>query len=171
MEIKIDKAQAQGFLAHLFSFKGRATRKEFWITAIGMILASVIILGITTLALMVPVLGYIVAALAAICFAAIAVAFISLVVRRFHDVGLSGFWIWYLLPVGLPVIYVVYMLDFDPACNQLVEKIKNVGSSWLGWILAGLFWSAGAPLVQLLIYFYAGQKCDNQFGENPYKAA
>ena len=46
-------------------------------------------------------------------------------VRRLHDLGMSGFWIMYLNILGLPVIYLVYLLDLDSSCNRVVEKIWN----------------------------------------------
>ena len=114
------------------------------------------------------ILGNIILGIIAILYLAITVCYISLSVRRLHDLGLSGFWLWYLNPFGLPVVYMVYLLDLDSACNQVVEKIQKTGSTWLGWILAWLFWPVGAAATLFLLFLYNGKREDNEFGPNPY---
>lgn len=149
------------------TFQGRATKKEFWLYVLFMVVV-VIVFGLLTALTAGSVLGYIVLGIAAIVYLAMIVCYISLSVRRLHDLGLSGFWLWYLNPIGLPVIYMVYLLDLDSACNRVVEKIQKTGSVWLGWILAWLFWPVGATATLLLLFLYKGKQEDNEFGPNPY---
>lgn len=149
------------------SFTGRATRFEYW----NFILFEVIvfaILGVLIGLTAGSVLGNIIAVLVVLVCIALTVCLISLSVRRLHDVNLSGFWLWYLNPLGLPIVYMVYLLDLDSACNKVVEKIQNTGSVWLGWILAWLFWPVGAITTLCLIFLYTGKAEDNEFGKNPY---
>ena len=152
-----------------FSFKGRATRKEFWLFWLFTFIVY-LLLGVVALLLAGSVLGTIWGILSLIVCIALLIPYISVAVRRFHDLGLSGFWFWYLNPVGLPVIFVVYLLGLDKVADRIVEKIQNVGSPWLGWILTWLFWPCGATAALLLLFLYAGKKEDNEFGPNPYIA-
>ncbi len=142
-----------------FTFAGRATRRQYWTFCIFAWLMA-LILGVV-LALIQEVLAWLLVLV-------LLVPQISIAVRRLHDVNLSGFWMWYLSSMGLPIVYMAYLLDLDPACGKMVERIRSTGSAWLGWILAFLFWSAGAPLALALIFLYAGKKEDNEFGPNPY---
>ena len=158
-------------LLKTFSFKGRATRKEYWIYFLFNSIVSLILLGITLGGFAIhPVVGYIFFVPTLIVLIGLAICGISVAVRRLHDVGLSGFWFWYLNPCGLPVIYTVYLLNLDEASNLIIEKIQRIGSAWLGWILTLLFWPIGASAALLLLFLYAGKKADNEFGPNPYAA-
>jgi len=157
-----------GTLKKTLSFKGRATKLDFWIFILFVVLLAIVagaLIGLTSGS----VLGNIVACVFGVIYLAAFVCYISLAVRRLHDLGLSGFWLWYLNPFGLPVIYMVYLLDLDAASNRVVEKIRGVGSVWLGWILTWLFWPIGATITLFLLFLYSGKKEDNEFGPNPYK--
>ncbi len=151
-----------------FTFAGRATRMEYWTLAITFWIAEIILLPIggLLLGLLFP-LGIIWLFLSSLILLALLVPLISVSVRRLHDLGLSGFWLWYLNPFGLPVIFVVYLLDLDQACNKLIDKISKVGSPWLGWILTYLFYPIGATLALFLLFLYKGKPEDNEFGPSP----
>ncbi len=151
-----------------FCYEGRATRKEFWLWIFATAVVNFFIGLVCGLLSLIPLVGIIFTLLFLLFVAVEFVITISLAVRRMHDVNLSGFWLLYLLPVGLPLIYAVYLLGVDNSCNRFIEKNKEVGSPWLGWIITWLCWSVGAPLAQLLLFIYAGKKEDNEFGPNPY---
>jgi uncharacterized membrane protein YhaH (DUF805 family) len=152
-----------------FCYEGRATRKEFWLWILASYIVNFVLMIIVGIG---SAIHEFVGGLFALVMLVVAVieiiVLISLAVRRMHDINLSGFWLLYLLPFGLPLIYAVYLLGVDSSCTRFVEKHKEVGSPWLGWILTWLFWYAGAPLAQLLLFIYAGRKEDNEFGPNPY---
>jgi len=151
-----------------FSFAGRATRREFWLFVVADLLLTFLLLVITNLMGKIHVtLAEIFLYLTLAVFVLLLIPFVSVAVRRLHDVGLSGFWFWYLNPVGLPVIFVVYLLELDKAAERIVDKIQNIGSPWLGWILTWLFWPCGATAALVLLFLYAGKKEDNEFGPNP----
>ena len=157
-----------GTLKKAICFEGRATKAEFWTFVLFEILVGIvagILYGLTCGS----ILGVVVGVIFAVIGIALFVCKIALLVRRLHDLNLSGFWLWYLNPSGLPVMYVVYLLDLDPACNKVIEKIEKTGSVWLGWILALLFWPAGATAAMLLLLLYSGKDEDNAFGASPYK--
>ena len=151
-----------------FTFAGRASRFEFWSCAIAFILLAIIlqVIGLG-LGLIWGKLGIAWEFLSALVLLALIIPYISVSVRRLHDLGLSGFWLWYLNPFGLPVIYIVYLLDLDMACNKLVEKISKIGSVWLGWILTILFFPIGATAALFLLFLYKGKPEANEFGPAP----
>ena len=157
-------------LLKTFSFQGRATRKEYWGLVLFAAIVNLILQGIIFVAFRIhPVVGWIFAIPALIVWLGLVISTISAGVRRLHDLSLSGFWFWYLNPFGLPVIYIVYLLNLDEASNLIIEKIQKIGSAWLGWILTFLFWPVGASAALLLLFLYSGKKVDNEFGPNPYK--
>ncbi len=156
-----------GTLKKSVTFKGRATKKEFWIFILFDVVVNFVLLGLTALTLG-SIAGTILGVLTLLVNIALLVPYISLSVRRLHDLDLSGFWLWYLNPVGLPVIFMVYLLDLDKASNLVIEKIQKIGSVWLGWILTFLFWPVGAGFTLFLLFLYDGKKADNDFGPNPY---
>ena len=154
-------------LKHAVSFKGRATRLDFW-TFIAFSVLVNIAMGIFTLILSLIRIGIVGMVLTVLINLALFVIYISVSVRRLHDLGLSGFWIWYLQPFGLPIIYVVYLLGLDSASERVIGNIQKVGSVWLGWILTFLFWPVGSITAMFLLFLYSGKKEDNEFGPNPY---
>ena len=154
-------------LKKTLSFKGRATRLDFWTFVVFWVLVNIVLFVFTALLSLIRI-GVVGLALSGIINLAFFVCYISVSVRRLHDLGLSGFWIWYLQPAGLAIIYVVYLLGLDSASERVIGKIQNVGSAWLGWILTFLFWPAGSAAALFLMFLYAGKKEDNEFGPNPY---
>ena len=158
-----------GTLKKSLTFKGRATRSEYWIFVLFCLIyeifaAALILLGF----LIYYIIGYIFLVFVLLTLLCLCVSGIALSVRRLHDLGLSGFWLWYLNPVGLPVIFMVYLLDLDGASNRVIDKIQKIGSPWLGWILTWLFWPSGATATLLLLFLYAGKNEANEFGPSPY---
>ena len=159
-------------IKHTLSFAGRAARMEFW----SYVITYYIIIGLLSiigagLAAIASILGIIWMGLTAIIGIVLLIPMISLTVRRLHDVNLSGFWLWYLNSFGLPVVYMVYLLDLDNSVNSIIEKIKNIGSIWLGWIITILCWTIGAPISLLLLFLYKGTAGENNFGPDPLAEA
>ena len=167
--MEINKDNSTKLLKKLLSFSGRATRKDFWMTILWLFLAEIVLLGIVAVGFVIyDLLGVLLMLPAIPIFALIALALFANVVRRLHDLGLSGFWICYLSPLGLPFMYCAYLMDADESAKAMVERIKNVGSPWLSWILAIFFWASASMFGQLLILLSPGQKQDNIYGSNPY---
>ena len=152
------------------TFAGRATRAEYWTYVLAEVLISIIagVLYAMASALNISFLQFIFGVVLIIVMLLLTICHISLLVRRLHDLGLSGFWIWYLNPSGLPVIFVLYLLSLDTACEKVVSRIQGTGSPWLGWILTWLFWPFGSVVAMILLTLYKGKSEDNEFGPNPY---
>ena len=156
-----------GTLKKSVTFKGRATKQEFWIFVLFEFVVNFVLLGLTALTIG-SVAGNILLGLTLLVDLVLLVPYVSVSVRRLHDLNLAGFWLWYLNPIGLPVIFMVYLLDLDKASNLVIDKIQKIGSVWLGWILTWLFWPIGAGFTLFLLFLYDGKKEDNDFGPNPY---
>lgn len=171
--MEIDKEKSMGILKRLYCFSGRATRKDFWLTALWLIVADVVVIVAALLIgmLLADFLQQIILFVALLAIAAISVAGVANMFRRIHDLGLSGFWTCYLSPLGLPFMFCAYIMDADESAKAIVERIKNLGSPWLGWIVATLFWPTAASFGMLLILLSPGQKKDNIYGPNPYAEA
>ena len=165
------KIYTQAFMK-AFDFTGRATRKEFWVFTITAYIL-VILLGIFT-AMCTSIENISETAVFFVNTSSILLSIIlifpsiALAVRRLHDVGLSGFWLLYLNPAGLAVVFVVYLLALDNSVDNIIERVKNTGSVWVGWILAIPAWILGATAALFLLTLYKGKKEDNEYGPNPY---
>ena len=167
MKIEVDKKQGLSILKRLYCFSGRATRKEFWLTVLGLLVAGVVT-GVVAGVLDAIGLDFIAVPFAVLLVIAISVASVANVFRRMHDLGLSGFWLIYLSFFGLPCLYVAYVMGADDSAKQVILRIKDVGTPWLGWILAVIFWPMGSFFGLLVILLSQGQNSDNKYGANPY---
>lgn len=167
MKIDVDKKQSMSVLKRLYCFSGRSTRKEFWLTVLG--LAAVEVIAFVVGAILEAIgLRLVAVPFVALVVIAVLVASVANVFRRVHDLGLSGFWMFYLSFLGLPCLYVAYVMDADESAKQVVLRIKDVGTPWLGWILAVIFWPMGSFFGLLIILLSQGQNSDNKYGPNPY---
>jgi uncharacterized membrane protein YhaH (DUF805 family) len=99
-------AMKSGF-KNSFSLSGRASRSEYWFWVLGgMIFQMTMIIGSIVLAIMeIPVLP----GLMILAPILLVPGSITLVVRRLHDVGMSG-WFWFVVLVPLiGAIYLIYL--------------------------------------------------------------
>jgi uncharacterized membrane protein YhaH (DUF805 family) len=69
----------------------------------------------------------------------------SLVVKRLHDIGLSGFW-------ALGVI------SANALCAYIVGKIP------VNWVLLAVFWTLILFICFLMLLLYPGEQKDNAYG-------
>ena len=166
----INKEKGVGLLKKWFSFSGRATRKDYWLTVLMQFLCAI---GLFVLIAVIE--AVFTSSIASVLVVPVIVALLSLIVagyanlfRRLHDLGLSGFWTCYLSPIGLFCLYGAYVMDADATATAGLERIKKVGSPWLSWILAYMLWPFASCFCMLLILLSPGQKQDNSYGANPY---
>lgn len=152
-------------LKKTFVYSGRASRFEFWSFAITALVVEFILAAIAVaMGTLAAALGYIFGAIFLLVCIVLLLTYIACAVRRLHDIDLSGFWLIYLSPAGLPVIYVIYLLGIDRTCDNFIEKNSKIGSCWLGWILTLIFWGPGSAVALLLLFLYEGKKGENLFG-------
>ena len=170
------KKQTMGLLSLLlqtlkksFSYQGRATRKEFWtFTATAFLVNILLVLIGAGLCRLAEWFEYPVITILCVLNFCLIFPGISVAVRRLHDLNLTGFWLWYLSPLGLAIVFVVNVLDLDNSCNSVIEKVNKFCTSWVAWLLLPIFWWIGAPFAQLLLFLYKGKDAPNDFGPSPY---
>ena len=122
-------------------FNGRASRSEFWYFYLFIVIASIVLGFIGGLLALTPV-GGVFALLVGLINLALTVAMISLAVRRVHDLGLSGWWLW---------------ISLAPFVVDKNQKASG-GSTYL--VLFGWMYS-------IKMYVTAGENTENQYGPNP----
>ena len=88
-------------------------------------------------------------------------------VRRLHDHGLSGNWLFFLSPIGMALMFMAYVLDLDSSIDPVVAKIHKTGI--FNWLYAGIAWFFASGIILFcLLYLCVGKKEDNMFGPSPY---
>ena len=128
--MNIIEATTSGF-TNIVTWKGRASRSEFWW----------FYLVVTILNLIVAFIPYV----GSVFSLAFAIAMLSMTVRRFHDVGLSGWWIF--------VSLAPFVIDrTDMASGK---------SNYL--VLFGFMYA-------IKIYITKGEEVENQYGSAPLAA-
>lgn len=159
-----------------FVLKGRARRAEFgWFMLVSTLISwglnfisgfsEELGLDVFTLILNLVILGY---------SLVIIPASITVAVRRFHDLGKSGWW--YAAYIAL-----IFILAAGILASLVFEVMDQPGSMNGILILASLF--SGGKLIALILLivfgygvlffliFKDGQRFDNQYGEDPKKTA
>ena len=106
------------FLSKYVDFSGRARRKEFWLSSLMNMLVTfflVLVFGLVAVAVEEP--GII--ALAYIYTLAVFLPSLSVLVRRLHDTGKSGWFYWMsLIPLVGGIILLIFLVqDSDPGPN------------------------------------------------------
>ncbi|MFF7332498.1 DUF805 domain-containing protein [Streptomyces sp. NPDC008150] len=112
------------------TFEGRARRSEYWMFALFHFIV------IAVLAVLAGVTGAkIFAILYGLYFLATLLPVIALTVRRLHDTGRSGGWIFIVLVpfVGGIWLFVLTLLDSQPAPNQYGPSPKAVAGPQQGY--------------------------------------
>ena len=90
-----------------FTFSGRASRSEYWLFYLFTIIFNIITFVIEILAMTVGLSAEITQILCLLISLSVLPAYISVVVRRLHDVNRSGWWFWIPLTIIgiIPCLY------------------------------------------------------------------
>lgn len=166
--------------AQLFSCSGRATRAEFWWVVL-LILILQFILGIANNIILItapevvdaPLLtpGVVYAIISSEVIPLVAtILFFALVVRRMHDVGMSGWWVGvaygatYLMKVPILVVIIMVM-------GMSGEEIKDMDlfnciSEFLYWLVLFLICFLVAGVSSMVVF--VASLMDSQKGTNKY---
>ena len=110
---------------HYADFEGRATRTQYWTFTLVNIVLS-IVLGIVD-GVLASVVGF---GFVGILFSlALLVPGIAVAIRRLHDTGKSGFWLFIaLIPlIGFIVLIVFFVMDSQPGSNKYGPNPKGRG--------------------------------------------
>jgi uncharacterized membrane protein YhaH (DUF805 family) len=120
-----------GVLKKYAVFSGRARRKEYWMFALFSIIISLIFWVIQLVLKFVPPLAVLFSVLSFIYSLAILVPSLAVGVRRLHDTGRSGFWLFLVLVpiVGWIVVLVFMALDGVAGENQYGSNPKEVAAT------------------------------------------
>jgi len=126
-------------------FKGRATRKEFWIFSL-IYMIIYIIFGLLD-----AFVGTMVIQL--IFGLAMSVPCVSVTTRRLHDTGRSGWWqLLFILPL-IPVVGLFALVLLGGA-----DVLNLVVFAWAAWI---------AACIVLLVFLAQASQGDNRYGPKP----
>lgn len=108
-----------------FSIKGRATRKEYWTFILFQIAVNLIVVSLVLLSNLMFILWL------CLIFMFVSVpASLTLIVRRLHDIGLSGWYFWIL-------ILIWFVCNFMSRVNNALSIIFSL-ISFLVWLYVGL---------------------------------
>ena len=114
-------------LQHYADFTGRARRSEYWYFVLFNFIVSILIglsLGVIAGLLNVPALVYLVY----LWSLAVFIPSLAVSVRRLHDIGRSGWWLFLsLIPlVGAIILIIWYCTDSQPGANQYGSNPKEM---------------------------------------------
>ncbi|MCJ7558445.1 MAG: DUF805 domain-containing protein [Gammaproteobacteria bacterium] len=126
-------------------FKGRATRKEFWIFSL-IYTAIYVIFGLLDAFVGTIAIQFIFALV-------MSVPGVSVTTRRLHDTGRSGWWqLLFILPL-IPVVglFALVLLGGEDVLNLVVF-------AWAAWI---------AGCIVLLVFLAQASRGDNRYGPTP----
>lgn len=108
-----------------FVFSGRSRRKEYWMFVLGITIISVVLTIIETMAGLeiTPEAGL----LTTIFSLIILIPSISVTVRRFHDIGRSGWWLLLsFIPIlGWIAMFIFTLLDSESGSNKYGPNPKQ----------------------------------------------
>ena len=124
-------------MTNIISWKGRASRSEFW--WFYLVYMLVYFIGVT---LSFSIGGDFIPGLFGLIQLALAVAFLSCAVRRLHDVGLSGWWYW--------VSFAPFVIDRNDSASGK--------STYL--VLFGFMYA-------IKIFITKGEEVENKYGPIP----
>lgn len=162
---------------HYADFKGRARRREYWSFSCACIVISMVLSIVYTIGLIVQRVDYgyfdivsgssdyigflfhgegwvSVVAYVLIAFSVASILpWYALVVRRLHDVGLSGYWaLFFLLSIVSPIVDIIHVDSFALKTTFLV--IETI----IDWFIVALWVVFGC---------FKGQEGENKYGPDP----
>lgn len=117
-----------------WTFKGRASRSEYWWAAAANFLMSVLLGGMVGVILAIAecdeeTIDVLANAFSFVVNVAVSIPYIFLVVRRLHDTNHSGWWWWtlFLPPVGVIALLILLCMRSDPKTNRY-GPVPNTGA-------------------------------------------
>lgn len=120
----------KSFIVNSFNFKGRASRSEYWNTVLFILLTFIIVDYSDRRFLSETVEGELeqLFLLPVLWFLILMVPFISLTVRRLHDIGKTGWWgLFLLMPfVGVVVLGVFHLFPSERTPNRFGTPPQHV---------------------------------------------
>ncbi|MDR1065900.1 MAG: DUF805 domain-containing protein [Clostridiales bacterium] len=149
-------------LKNYAGFSGRARRREYWL----FLLADIIIGAVFGVFSLLPIIGIAFDVIFSLYASATLLPRLAVRVRRIHDTGHSGLWLFILF--GVPCLNWI-----DYLVCMVVEDKWSIRSerSELFWLLTLIV----VPCLEGIVYFIwmaiAGEAKDNRFGPDPKSVA
>ena len=104
-----------------FDFSGRSRRKEFWLPFLVNIIIVTVCSVVGSISAVSAIIFMIILAIYVIAYL---IPTIALIVRRFHDIGKSGWWYFIrLIPFVGPILLIIYL------CTDSVLNDNQYGKS------------------------------------------
>jgi uncharacterized membrane protein YhaH (DUF805 family) len=148
-----------GMLRFLFSPNGRVSRRGYWL---GLIAPTVALTVLTTVIdqVIAPDAENARGPASLLLSAALIWPNLAITAKRYHDRGMSGWWILWSLLIVLVALFFVFV-------GTEALWTGAVFNAWLTtWIgLYGAFWAIVA--FTLIVYFLPGERGANRFGPDP----
>lgn len=134
-------------------FRGRASRKEFWYTALGHTLFNTLLTLLIIVGAVISILGdynlttcVVLTSIAGVVYMLyqmfIFLPMLALLVRRMHDTGRSGAALcFYFIPLAGPIILLVFLLTPSAQANQYGAAPEDIADKTKGGkFLNGIIW-------------------------------
>lgn len=116
------------FWRNIFNFRGTANRREYWLAVLVNAIIAVAGAGFAGLSLITHGnICFVIGRILIFFFAVSIIPFISLTVRRLHELGRSGWWTFLMLAVGVGTLWLLIVCasaaaePFRPSDNQGVD--------------------------------------------------
>lgn len=140
------EANKRCLIEKVVKIQGRAPRSEFWWFMLGSFLISIVAQLLT----FIPIIGAIISLVVSIY---LFVGQITCMIRRFHDLDKSGWWI--LCPYALYALAILLLIIALLASAEL-------------FIYAGILAAAAGTVCVLVFMVMPGTKGPNRYGEDPF---
>lgn len=116
---------------NIFKFSGRSRRSEYWYAVLGQFIVSVLILIVMAFvngifnAIGLDMSGLL-SVIYTLYYIASTIAFVSLGVRRLHDIGITGLlYLIYLTGIGSIALLIMHCMDSQPGINKYGANPKD----------------------------------------------
>jgi len=118
---------------HYADFKGRSTRKEYWMFVlmyVVLVLGVTVLMTISTFSDSLEVIGTIVSLLFAILLLGTFIPALAILVRRLHDIGWSGWWclLNFIPYIGGLILIILCCIPSQKGTNKYGENKYGVSS-------------------------------------------
>jgi len=163
-------AERDAVRRHLFDFRGRYGRKQFWLAALGLVVMS-ILLFMAAGVLMNPTGADAGQLTLIVAFAGIFLWFYSkVIIHRLHDLGWSGWWFLLLGPLMIPLP--IWMMNETHAVYHRIEQ-SHAAQQAIKPYVASLQYGALLLFIGgfVLMGCLRGTKGPNKYGPDPNAAA
>ncbi|ARJ50495.1 DUF805 domain-containing protein [Staphylococcus lutrae] len=164
------------FWLNYVNFKGRSRRSEYWWVALWHVIVLVSLILVGGISILIPVVGVIITIIAALLIMiyglAIAIPNLSLLVRRFHDIGWS---------MAIPIVSfivgvinaILTSIEENQQLNYTSETEVYVHTTitnsllpeWLSYIM--LILSIVLSLTCFIVTLIDSKTKDNKYGQSP----